>query len=192
MLGDRTGYAMLGVGMLLMSACALTRSPDLHAVDRRVDIVRFMGDWYVLASIPIDFPFFSEAGAHNGLESYVLRDDGVIETTYTYRDGGFDGKLRTLSPTAFVHDAETNAEWRMQFLWPFRAAYLIAYVDDEYTRTIIGVPNRAHAWIMARTPSLPEHEYTALVAEMERLGYDVNKLREVPQCWPEFGCARAD
>jgi lipocalin len=41
-----------------------------------------------------------------------------------------------------VHEHETNAEWRMQFVWPpFEAAYLIVYPDHEYKKTIIGVPD---------------------------------------------------
>jgi apolipoprotein D and lipocalin family protein len=29
-----------------------------------------------------------------------------------------------------VHNRETNAEWRMRFVWPFKAAYLIVYLDE--------------------------------------------------------------
>lgn len=143
-----------------------------------------MGDWYVLASIPIDLPFVSEADSYNGVESYRLDDEGAIETTYTFRKGGFDGPVKTLRPKGFVYDRDTNAEWRMQFLWPFKAAYLIIYLDGDYERTMIGVPNRGHVWIMARTPSIPEDEYRALVDRLVELGYDVSTLRRVPQRWP--------
>ena len=111
-------------------------------MDRKVDLQRFMGDWYVIGFIPITLPFFSEEGAHNGVETYRLTDDGVIETTYTFRDGGFDGPEKRFTPRGWVHDHDTNAEWRMQFLWPFKAAYLIVYVDQDYQKTIVGVPDR--------------------------------------------------
>jgi len=169
----------------ITQACATTNGlPPLQPIQQRVDLERFMGDWYVLASIPIDLPFVSEADSYNGVESYRLTDEGVIETTYTFRDGGFDGPLKTQRPTGFIHDRETNAEWRMQFIWPFKAAYLIVHLDDDYERTIIGVPDRGHAWIMARTPSIPADEYQALVGRLVELGHDVSKLRRVPQRWP--------
>jgi len=41
----------------------------------------------------------------------------------------------------------------MQFLWPFKAEYLIAYVDPDYSETIIARNNRDYVWIMARTPN---------------------------------------
>ena len=144
-----------------------------------------MGDWYVLAHIPIDLPFASEAGAYNGIESYQLGEDGIIETTYRFRDGGFDGPLKVMAPRAWVPDPSANAEWRMQFLWPLRSAYLIVFVDDLYETTIVGVPSRGNVWIMARTPTVDEATYSALEAEVARLGHDMTKLRRVPQRWPE-------
>ena len=69
----------------------------------------------------------------------------------------------------------------MQFLWPFKSAYLITRLDDDYQTTIIGVPSRKYVWIMARTKVIPEARYQELVAEVKRTGHDVSKLRKVPQ-----------
>ena len=143
-----------------------------------------MGDWYVIASIPIDFFFASEAGAHNGVESYALRDDGKIATTYTFRRDSFDGEEVQFTPVGWVHNTKTNAEWRMQFLWPFRSAYLIAYLDEDYQNTIIGVPNRRYVWIMSRRPDISEEAYQSLVDRVANLGYDTDLLERVPQQWP--------
>jgi apolipoprotein D and lipocalin family protein len=164
--------------------CSTANPAPLRAVDRPIDLNRFMGDWYVLAHIPIEIPFFSEANAYNGVESYRLTDEGIIETTYRFRQGGFDGSEVVFNPRAWVHDDQTNAEWRMQFVWPFRAAYLIAYVDDNYRSTIIGVPNRRNAWIMSRSPQASDAELAALTSKLVDLGYDTEKLRKVPQQWP--------
>ncbi len=168
-----------------LSGCATTNMPPLQAIDQRVDLSRFMGDWYVHASIPIDLWFASEVGAHNGVETYRLRDDGKIATTYTFRKGSFDGERKQFTPVAWVYDKETNAEWRMQFLWPFRSPYLIIYLDDDYQKAMIGVPDREHAWIMSRAPDLSESDYAELVNILEQKGYDTNRLQRVPQQWPE-------
>jgi apolipoprotein D and lipocalin family protein len=37
---------------------------------------------------------------------------------------------------------------------------------------------------MARTPTLPQADYDALVAEIGAMGHDLSKLRKVPQQWP--------
>lgn len=148
----------------------------LRAIDRHVDLRRFMGDWHVIAHIPT----FIEKNAYNGVESYRLAPDGTIPTTYVFNKGDFDGPTRTYRPRGFVHNRRTNAEWRMRFVWPFKAAYLIAYLDDDYQTTIIGVPGRDYAWIMARSKTLPEERYQELVAHLAATGHDVSKLRRVP------------
>jgi len=79
-----------------------------------------MGDWYVIGFIPITFPLASEQGAHNAVESYRLTDRGVIETTCTFRNGAFDGPKQRYTQKGWVLSEETNTEWRMQFMWPFR------------------------------------------------------------------------
>jgi apolipoprotein D and lipocalin family protein len=84
----------------------------------------------------------------------------------------------------WVYDHDTNAEWRMQFLWPFKAAYLIVYLDQEYQRTIIGVPDRNNLWIMSRTPQMSEAEYQRMLSYAASLGYDVARVERVPQRCP--------
>ena len=178
----RAGLAlMLGAGL---AGCATNGPPSLEALDRPIELERFMGDWYVIGFIPIELPFFSEADAHNGVESYRLADDGTIETTYTFREGAFDGPERRFTPKGWVHDERTNAEWRMQFVWPFKAAYLIAYLDADYRETIIGVPDRGNVWILSRTPDVSDADYGRLVDEAARLGYEPVEIHRVPQRWP--------
>jgi apolipoprotein D and lipocalin family protein len=177
--------AAMSLVFLLLVGCAGTSGPPpLKALDRPVDLERFMGDWYVIGFIPISLPFFSEANAHNGIESYRLADDGSIEVTYTFRDGAFDGRERRFTPKAWVHDTTTNAEWRIRFVWPFKAAYLIAHLDEDYQRTIIGVPDRGNVWLLTRTPDVSDAEYEALRGIAGDLGYDVEKIQRVPQRWP--------
>jgi apolipoprotein D and lipocalin family protein len=179
----RSAFALLFAALL--AGCQTTspqgasgaRREPLQAISRPVELERFMGDWYVIAHIPT----FIEKEAYNGVETYRLAEDGTIPTTYTFNKGGFDGPLKTYRPRGFVHNRETNAEWRMRFVWPFKAAYLIVYLEDNYETTIIGVPGRDYAWIMARTKTLPETRYQELVALLAGTGHDVSKLRRVPQ-----------
>ncbi|MHC4091952.1 MAG: lipocalin family protein [Planctomycetota bacterium] len=180
--GARWAVAVLCLAIL--NGCAATNMPPLEATDRKVDLERFMGDWYVVGFIPVTIPFFSEEGAHNGVESYRLTEEGVIETTYTFRKSGFDGPEKRFTPKGWVYDRETNAEWRMQFLWPFKAAYLIVYIDDSYQETIIGVPSRKYVWIMTRDPNVSEAEYQELLNRVAAAGYDTERVQRVPQQWP--------
>jgi apolipoprotein D and lipocalin family protein len=72
----------------------------------------------------------------------------------------------------------------MQFIWPIKAQYLIAYLNEQYTQTIIARDARDYVWIMARTPSLSPGEYQSLLDAVGRMGYDTSKVKLVPQHWP--------
>jgi len=165
-------------GVLALCGCAHT-APTVPKV-AEVDIPRFMGDWYVIASIPTAL----ERGAHNAVESYQLDADGSIPTTFTFRDGGFDGKVKTYHPRGFVRDKTSNAVWGMRFIWPIKADYRIVYVSQDYERTIIGREKRDNVWIMARTPQIRDADFADLRARVIRAGYDPAKLELVPQRWP--------
>lgn len=163
-------------GALLLTACQ--SNPPLETVDY-VDLERFMGDWYVIANMPT----FIERDAHNAVESYRLDEDGSIATTFTFRDGSFDGKLKTYRPRGFVVDTESNAVWGMQFVWPFKGDYRVIYLDSEYNTTVIGRNKLDYVWLMSRQPDLSREDYDRAVAAISSAGYDISQLQRVPQRW---------
>ena len=168
------------VATLVLAGCSSVPRPAVPLAEN-VDIERFMGDWYVIASIPT----YIERDAWNAVESYRLDDDGSIATTFTFRKGGFDGPERRYTPRGFVFDRDSNAVWGMQFVWPIKADYRIAYLSDDYGQTVIAREARDYVWIMARSPSISEADYARLTAFIASMGYDTTQLRKVPQRWPE-------
>lgn len=142
-----------------------------------VDLPRFMGDWYVIANIPT----FVERKSYDAVESYAMREDGRIQTTFRQRKGGFDAPIDIMRPVGTVRPGTQDAVWGMQFVWPIKAEYVIVHLDEGYTQTIIGRTARDYAWIMARTPQISESDYAANVERLCALGYDTSKLRRVPQ-----------
>ncbi len=162
----------------LLAGCS---SPPPIPPAEHVDVDRFMGDWYVIGNIPT----WPEREAYNAVETYERDADGKIQTTFRYRHGGFDEKVKTMHPVGTVRPDTNGAIWGMQFIWPIQAEYVIVYVDPQYQHTIVGRSKRDYVWIMARTPTLPDADYQRLVARVAELGYDTSKLRKVPQQWPE-------
>jgi apolipoprotein D and lipocalin family protein len=162
----------------VVSLAGCSSGPPIATVPS-VDLERFMGDWYVIASIPT----FLEKGAHNAVERYELEDRGRIQTTFTFRDGSHDGELKIYRPVGFVRDTRSNAEWGMQFVWPFEADYRIVYLAEDYSLTVIARNQRDYAWIMARDPVISDEAYSEAVALLATHGYDVSALEKVPQRW---------
>ena len=170
----RTTLATLGAALLAACSATVPRAPATVAT--KVDLQRFMGDWYVIANIPT----FPEKGAHNAVERYTLDPDGSIAVNFSFNADAFDGPVKTYHPRGFVLDP-TNALWGMRFVWPIKADYRISYVASDYSLTVIGREARDYVWIMARTPTIPEADYQRMVEFVTREGYDVSKLQRVPQ-----------
>jgi apolipoprotein D and lipocalin family protein len=160
---------------LLLAGCQSAPRQPLALVPH-VDLERFMGDWYVIASIPT----FIESGAYAAVESYRLAADRTIETTFTFREGGFDGEPKRYTPRGYIVDRASNAVWGMQFVWPIKADYRIVYLAPDYAQTVIGREKRDYVWIMARTPRIPDADYDRLIRFVAAQGYDVSKIRKVP------------
>lgn len=173
---------------VLLVACALalfsvgsqaTERPPIQPVDK-VDLPQFMGKWYVIGNIPS----WQEKEAFNATETYTLNPEGKIDTIYHYRKGSFDSKVKDITSTGFVQEGTNNAVWGVQIIWPIKAQYKIAYLNDDYSQVIVARDKRDYVWIMARTPTIPQADYDAMVAKVKAMGYDMQDLRKVPQRWP--------
>lgn len=160
----------------LLGGCA--SQPPIATVPQ-VDLPKFMGDWYVIAHIPT----MIEDNAFNAIESYKLLDDGTIDTVFTFNEGSFSGEDKRYNPHGFVVPNTGNAIWGMQFIWPIKAEYRIAYLSVDYNQTIIARNARDYVWIMARSHKISDNDYNQLVSKVKDMGYDVLKLRKVPQEW---------
>ncbi len=159
-----------------LGGCETMSKEPLKTVDF-VEIPKFMGRWYVIANIPT----FLEKGAHNATESYRLRDDEAIDVTFKFNKDSFDGPVKEFHPKGFIYDKKTNAEWRMRFIWPFLADYLIIDLAPDYSLTVIGVPSRKYVWMMARTPKIDEALYQQTLQKIAAMGFDIAKVEKVPQ-----------
>ena len=140
---------MLGVSLLLVGGCVTAEGKYRSETVSYVDIDRFMGRWYVIASIPTWF----EKGATNAVEYYEKNPDGTIHVRFTYRQDHHEGVRKEMTQKAFVVDSKTHAHWKIRPLWPFLFDYLVLDLDEQdYQYTVIGRPNKANLWIMARQP----------------------------------------
>lgn len=172
------------VPVMSLAACSGTLPPVRTVA--HVDLDRFMGDWFVIASIPT----FIEQDAYNAVESYERSGDRQVATTFRFNRGSFDGPLKTYKPTGYVSDDPSNAIRGMQFIWPIKADYRVMYLSEDYTRTVIGRNKRDYVWIMARTPVIEDADYMTLVDLIAGQGYDISKIRRVPQRHLQTGDSR--
>lgn len=162
---------------LMLAACsAAPKPPPLRTVDH-VDLERYMGDWHVLGTIP----WFLEKNNVGTMDIYRMRPDGKIDVTYAFHKKSLDAPRREMKAVARVVDTESNAEWRVRFLWPFEAPFLVIDLTPDYRFTTVGYPDRSLIWIMGREPRVSGEDYARLLENAAAQGYDVSRIVRVPQ-----------
>lgn len=160
-----------------MGVACQTTPPPLDVVDE-VDLDRYLGRWYEIASFPQRF----QRGCVATTANYTLRGDGRIGVENECRDRTFGGELRRAEGVAWVTDPNgSQAKLKVQFFWPFRGDYWILELDPEYRYAVVGHPSRDYLWILARTRTLDPLVYRTLLARIEEKGFDLARLIPTPQ-----------
>jgi apolipoprotein D and lipocalin family protein len=176
---------MLAAALAALSLVACHRAladKPLQPVSH-VDLSRYMGSWYVIASIPTHFG----RDGYNPVETYRREPDGEIFTSFRFRDGGFDGPIKTIHSVASIRPGSGNAAWDVHLFHVLREQYIVAWLAPDYSRVIVARDARDYTWLMARTPRIPPAAYSDMLARLKAMGYDLSKLRVSPQHWPEAG-----
>ncbi|GAB2768211.1 lipocalin family protein [Rhabdobacter roseus] len=165
--------AMLGGVLYFASSCK--SSKKLKTVDR-VDLNRYTGKWYEIASFPARF----QRNCACTTAEYSSNEDGtirVLNRCYNTKKQ----KWEKATAKAFVRDKASNAELAVQFFWPFKGDYYIIDLANDYSHALVGTPDRKYLWVLSRTPQLTRTVYDELLAKATQLGFDVTQIQRTEQ-----------
>ena len=168
---------ILALSFLALAACSSTPKKAPLTTVPHVDLPRFMGGWYVIGTIP----WIVEKDNVGTMDIYELRPDGKIDVRYVFHKKSLQAPKQEWKAKASVVDTNSNAEWAVQFIWPFKAPYLLIDLSPDYQRTIVGHPSRDLIWIMSRSPEMTEKDYAAALEVAKQQGYDTSRITRVPQ-----------
>jgi apolipoprotein D and lipocalin family protein len=156
--------------LFLLFGCA-GNYPELPVVEH-VDLSRYIGKWYEIASFPQSF----QKGCNCSTAEYFLTDEGYIRVLNSCRKGSVDGELKTAEGKAWIEDEKTNAKLSVQFFWPFKGDYWIIELAEDYSWAVVGHPNREYLWILSRTPKMESAQYNTILDKVRKKGFDISKL----------------
>ena len=154
---------------------AAAKSAPLEVVPH-LDLQRYLGTWYEIATIPQRF----EKGCVGVKAEYSLRADGRIQVVNTCLQT-LDGRFREARGKAWIVDKTTNAKLKVSFFWPFSGAYWIIALDPDYGWAVVGHPGRNYLWILSRSPHMDGALYRALLEPIADKGYDLTKIEKTLQ-----------
>ena len=171
------GSILIGILLLFSAATSSAKGqPPLEVVDF-VDLKRYVGRWYEIASYPAWF----QKGCTRSMAEYILLPDGKIRVINSCRKGSLEGQLKQSKGKAEVVDTKTNAKLKVWFFWPFKGNYWIIDLDPNYQWAVVGEPRRKYLWILSRRPTMAEELYRDILSRLPEKGYDPSRLRETLQ-----------
>ncbi len=171
---------LLCTTLVALAGCATTTQrlslPPLETV-KQVDLERYLGTWYEIASFPQSF----QKGCTATTATYSARPDGEIDVLNRCRKDRLDGEEKTAHGRARVVDAATGAKLEVSFFRPFWGDYWIVDLGPNYEYAVVGHPGRDYLWILSRAPSMDAAVYLAIVTRLEQQGYDTSRLEKTLQ-----------
>jgi len=118
-------------------------------VERGLDLERYMGRWYEIASFP------SRNQPKDGVNTratYTLRNDGTVQVL---NETWSNGKRGHIEGTAFKSNRTSDeAKFKVKFyvppflpIIPVTGDYWVLFIDGDYQYALIGQPSRNCLWV---------------------------------------------
>ena len=143
-----------------------------------LDLPRYLGRWYELARYPNRF---QRQCAGAATADYTLLPSGSVQVVNRCRLE--NGETNVASAVGRQVGGADSARLKVSFApaWlSFIPAvwgdYWVVDLDPEYSLVAVSEPKREYLWVLSRTPQVDAARYTALLARLEGLGFDVSKL----------------
>ncbi len=176
-------------GVALISGLLLTgmnsQKPEEPSTVDELDLKRYLGKWYAVASITKSF---NRSCVWGNTAEYNLREDGridVLNSCYTE-----SGEKREVRAVAWRPDDSEPGKLKVSFipLFGYRlfpADYWVLELGEDYQYAIVGDPSRSFGWILSRSPKLEEDTLREITDRLEEIGYDFSDFKLNPQSPPE-------
>ena len=168
---------LLATSFFIFAGCASAPKVPLTRTVPYVDLQRYQGNWYVIANVP----YFLENGKVASYDTYSPRPDGRMNNIFTFRRGSLTAPEESWHGVAWVVNHQSNAEWKVRFLWPFATTYLVLELDPDYRWAVVATPGHDLLWVLARERSLDAATYDGILQRIAAQGFDLKTIVKVPQ-----------
>jgi apolipoprotein D and lipocalin family protein len=174
---NRSMVLAAATAFTLLAGCASTTTAPLPTVPS-VDLARYVGTWYEVASLPNRFQKQCVADT----QARYRQTGADIEVVNRCRTA--DGKVDDITGIAKVVPDSGNAKLRVSFFRPFYGDYWVLALGPDYRWVLVGEPTRQFGWVLSRSPAIAPADLDTAIARAEALGYPRTAFRTTPQTQP--------
>ncbi len=178
----------------LVAWSVITASAQAAAPLPTLDVNAYMGRWHQVALYPNRF---QAQCLDSTTATYKLLDDGRVEVANRCRTkDGWDETVgvarpregtvrqdggRVLAPASLEVSFLPKA---LRWLGVGWGKYDVVHLSPGAPQSgwaVVSEPSKQYLWVLSRTPQLDEAQWAAVAAELQRLGFDLQRLkREAP------------
>lgn len=173
---------IIGLMTTLLCFQTIASAGNFKTVEQ-VDLEKYIGRWYEIASIPQSF---QKQCVSDTTAEYQVNADGTIQVINSCATKS--GERSIAKGRAKVVNTETNAELKVTFvhlfghwIYTFGGGYYVVGLGQNYEYAIVGHPSFEYAWILSRTPQLDAVTLNDIDIQLKNLGYDSCALKITPQ-----------
>ena len=165
--------AVLALTAFTFAGCS---SEPYLDVAPHVDLSRFQGKWYEIASLPRT----TQVDCYGTTAFYSQASDGSYRFVNQCNVESTNGPLRTVAMKATVPDQAVPAKLAVD-VGGFSGDYWILDVGSNYEYAVVGHPTRMYLWILSRTPTLDQSTLTGILDRAQQNHFNTAKLQYTPQ-----------
>ena len=178
----RMRVLLLAAVAILAAMPSMAARPPLRVVPS-VDLTRYAGRWFEIARLPNRF---QEKCAGEVSAAYQVRPDGRITVTNQCRTTNGDVTVATGIARRVEGQPPSVLEVRfapafLSFLPAVWGDYQIIALGTDYDHAVVGTPDRAYLWVLAREPRMDAGLYRRLLDGARGQGFDVARVVETRQ-----------
>ncbi len=142
-----------------------------------VDINKYSGKWYEIASYPNRF----QRGCNCTTAEYTMTTSGYLKVENRCNLESTTGPSSYIKGKATVVKNSGNSKLKVQFFWPFKAKYWIIDLAADYSYAVVSNPSRKYLWVLSRTPIMDDAIYNQILSRIHEKGFDLKKLKRTVQ-----------
>lgn len=147
-----------------------------------VEIDRYMGRWYEIATTPS----FQQSSCFGTAADYIFNDEKEwVDVTNSCNSGSLTGFLQKIEGRAELDDVETQAKL-LVFFYNQAAPYWVVALDgtegeEQYQWAVVSVPGSQTMWLLSRSKQLDPAQRMAIENHLIDRGFPVDTLIDTPQ-----------
>jgi apolipoprotein D and lipocalin family protein len=159
------------------TACGMDVPDSEVSTVQSLDVQRYAGRWYEIATFPLEF----QSNCACVTANYTVSPLG-IGVRNVCRQNGPDGLLVDIRGLAYAPDGNQPGKLKVRFPVPGEAGdYWVFEVADDYSHAVVTDPNRSSLWILSRDRVMPTSTMDGIKARLEAAGFQLSALRMTQQ-----------